>query len=92
MRHTSYSILQDELTAMILLSGISCCVEAKNLNGLIKGSLSCSISAQKFKFDMHPSSGNKNKIKQSTVSSGSRNLKVELNISPESKKDARKNS
>jgi hypothetical protein len=47
---------------MITLSGLTCSVEAKNLNGLIKGSLSCAISAQKFKIDMHPSSANKNKI------------------------------
>ena len=47
---------------MITLSGINCSVEAKNLNGLIKGSLSCAISAQKFKIDLHPSCVNKNKI------------------------------
>jgi len=61
-RHTSYGTLQDEIKQMTTLSGLQCIIEAKNLNALIKGSLSCAISAQKFKIDMHPSSANKNKI------------------------------
>lgn len=52
----------DEDCSQIEVSGIPCLVFARNVNGKIRGHLSCAISHQSFKFEMNPTQSKRTNI------------------------------
>lgn len=52
----------DELSRRVVVSGVNCHLKVKNLNGQIKGCLTCEISCKNFKIDMAPGASKKNMI------------------------------
>ena len=52
----------DEICKTIIISGIPCLIQAKNVNGKIKGNVSCSLTIKNYKFDLSPSQSKKTHI------------------------------
>ena len=52
----------DEVYRMVQISGATCIIQARNVNGMIKGHLTCQISSKNFKYDMNPTQSKKTNI------------------------------